>query len=189
MHGYELLNILNNSPIVAAIKNSEGLENCLSSDCSVVFILYGDVIGISSMVARIKAAGKLAMVHVDLIDGLAARDVAIDFIAKNTNADGIISTKPNLIRRAHTCGLLTVQRFFVLDSLSLASIEKQIPLDSADVIEVLPGVMPKIIKHLYRTTGKQIIAGGLISDKEDIVAALDAGAIAISSTNTDVWFM
>ncbi|NLM61842.1 MAG: glycerol-3-phosphate responsive antiterminator, partial [Clostridiales bacterium] len=36
---------------------------------------------------------------------------------------------------------------------------------------------------------KPIIAGGLISDKEDIITALAAGAIAISSTNHDVWFM
>ena len=33
-----------------------------------------------------------------------------------------------------------------------------------------------------------VIAGGLISDKEDIIAALDAGAAAISSTNPAIWF-
>lgn len=42
------------------------------------------------------------MVHVDLIDGLAARDVAVDFIAKSTRADGIIDS--NLVRRAKTQG-------------------------------------------------------------------------------------
>ena len=34
-----------------------------------------------------------------------------------------------------------------------------------------------------------IIAGGLISEKEDVINALDAGAIAISSTNQQVWNM
>ena len=34
-----------------------------------------------------------------------------------------------------------------------------------------------------------IIAGGLISDKESVVAALSAGAIAVSSTNHGVWEM
>ena len=34
-----------------------------------------------------------------------------------------------------------------------------------------------------------VIAGGLISDKEDIIAALDAGAAAISSTNPAIWFL
>ena len=34
-----------------------------------------------------------------------------------------------------------------------------------------------------------VIAGGLISDKEDVIEALDAGAISVSTTNQDVWFM
>lgn len=189
MKNNKLCDILNEYPVVAAVKNPSELEGALASDCKVIFTLYGDIVGITEMVLKIKAADKLAMVHVDLIDGLAARDVAVDYIAKNTSADGILSTKPNLIRRAHLLGLLTIQRFFVLDSLSLANINKQLPLEAADAIEVLPGVMPKVINQLVRTSGKPIIAGGLIVDKEDIVAALDAGAIAISSTNSKVWSM
>ena len=60
---------------------------------------------------------------------------------------------------------------------------------SADFLEVLPGVMPKIIRQLARECDKPIIAGGLIRDKEDVVGALSAGAVAISSTNPDVWFL
>ncbi|MEG2499451.1 MAG: glycerol-3-phosphate responsive antiterminator, partial [Oscillospiraceae bacterium] len=32
-----------------------------------------------------------------------------------------------------------------------------------------------------------IIAGGLITDKEDVMNALSAGAVAVSSTNSAVW--
>ncbi|MEG1720939.1 MAG: glycerol-3-phosphate responsive antiterminator, partial [Pseudoflavonifractor sp.] len=39
------------------------------------------------------------------------------------------------------------------------------------------------------TTGKPIIAGGLIADKEDVTSALSAGAIAVSSTNREIWFL
>ena len=41
---------------------------------------------------------KRQMVHVDLITGLSGKEVAVDFIKNNTLADGIISTKPALIR-------------------------------------------------------------------------------------------
>ena len=34
-----------------------------------------------------------------------------------------------------------------------------------------------------------VIAGGLISDKEDIIAALDAGAASISTTKEELWFL
>ena len=184
-----LIELLDDSPVIAAVKNLDGLEKSLASECRVVFILFGDLVEIAEIVDRVKSAGKLAMVHIDLIDGLSPRDVAVDFIAKNTDADGVISTKSNLVRHAKDRGLFTVQRFFVLDSISLANIGKQLPLESADLIEILPGVMPKIIRQLSGSTGKPIIAGGLISDKEDIMNALEAGAVAISSTNEKIWFM
>ncbi len=184
-----LLELLNGSPVIAAVKDMDGLEKCLTSDCRVVFVLFGDLVGIGQIIDKVKSAGKLVFVHIDLIDGLSPRDVSVDFIAGNTGADGIITTKANLARRAKALGLLAVQRFFVIDSISLANIEKQMPLDAADLIEILPGVMPKIIRRLEKSTGKPIIAGGLIMGKEDILAALDAGAIAISSTDRDVWFM
>ena len=51
------------------------------------------------------------------------------------------------------------------------------------------GLMPKIIRRVAQLTGKPVIAGGLISDKEDVTAALSAGAVAVSTTNPAVWRM
>ncbi len=152
-------------------------------------MLFGDLVSIKDIIAKVKSTGKLAMVHVDLIDGLASKDIAVDYISKNTNADGIISTRPNIVRRAKICGLLAIQRFFLLDSIALDNIAKQPSLKDADAIEILPGLMPKVIRKLVSGIEKPIIAGGLITDKEDIVNALNAGAIAISSTDRRTWFM
>lgn len=181
--------ILSETPIVVAIKDFDGLEKCIDSESRIVFILFGDICNIAGIVKRIKEANKLAFIHIDLIDGLTNKDIAVDFISKTTEADGIISTKPNQIKYAKSLGLITIQRFFIIDSIALNNVTKQIALGYADLIEVLPGVMPKIIKRLVATTDIPIIAGGLITDKEDILAALDAGATAVSSTNTDIWFM
>jgi len=189
MNGEEFIEYLRANPIVAAIKDEEGLSNCLTSECQVVFILSGNLNDIAETVFRIKRAGKLAMVHVDLIDGLAARDAAVDFIARTTSADGIISTRPGIMRYAKNCGLLTVQRFFVIDSIALNNIIKQPAANAADAIEILPGTMPKIIHKIVMGVGKPVIAGGLITDKEDILGALEAGAIAVSSSNQNTWIM
>ena len=70
------------------------------------------------LVRRIHAAGKLAVVHIDLVDGLSAREVAVNSLIALCHPDGIISTHPSLIRRARHQGLLTIQRAFILDSLS-----------------------------------------------------------------------
>ncbi len=183
----QLLECFDEVPIVAAAKSEQELAECLESRSRVIFLLFGTICTIAGLTAQVKAKGKIAIVHLDLIDGLAPKDVSVDFIASETRADGIISTKNSVIRYAHQKGLLTIQRYFLLDSRVLENMEKN--SSPADFYEVLPGVMPKIIRQLVKTTGKPIIAGGMIRDKEDVMNALSAGAVAISSTNRDVWFM
>lgn len=177
------------SPVIAAVKDGAGLEvSCKAEEIQVLFILFGDICNITQIVKKAKDAGKLVFVHMDLIQGLSAKDVAVDFIKKNTQADGIITTKPALIPRAKELGLCTVLRFFVLDSLALENVQRQQGV-KPDFIEILPGVMPKIIRRLCKHSRVPIIAGGLIADREDVVNALDAGAFSVSTTNQQVWFM
>jgi glycerol uptake operon antiterminator len=175
---------LHHTPVILAVKSMDGLEQNLAKSGRIMFVLFGDILNIPGIVAKIKDQEKIALVHIDLIDGLASRDIVVDFIAENTRADGILSTKANLLKHAKSRGLLTVQRFFVLDSLSLVSIEKQFPLDHADAVEILPGGMPKVIRRIVRMINKPVIAGGLVVDKEDVQRALEAGAVSVSSSNS-----
>lgn len=178
------------SPVIAAVKDFEGLEKCCNiQEIRVVFILFGDVCNIGEIVNRIRKTGKIAMVHIDLITGLSSKEIAVDFIHKQTEASGIISTKPVMIRRAKELGLFTILRFFVIDSMAFENVSKQCNQVRPDFIEVLPGVMPKITKKLCKMSNVPVIAGGLVMDKEDVMSALSAGAISVSTTNQDVWFM
>ena len=127
--------------------------------------------------------------HADLIEGMTAKDIAANFIAQRTQADGIISTKPALIKRARELSLYTTLRVFVLDSMAFENIEHQMAVARPDIIEILPGLMPKVIRRVCRLVRVPVIAGGLISDKEDVMAALSAGAISVSTTNPKVWLM
>ena len=179
---YELLNAC---PVIAAAKNEEGLRHSLDADCRVVFVLYGSVADIPDIVGRIDEAGKTPVVHIDLVDGLAAREPAVDYIRLRTAAAGIISTKGVLIKRAREVGLIAIQRFFLLDSMALTNIEKQVKANHPDLIEVIPGAMPKVIRWLSQGLELPVIAGGLIRDREDAENALSAGARAISSSNAE----
>ena len=191
--GREFVEAIEAAPIVAAVKDYQGLEKCLTSDVDAVFILYGDICTIADIVARIKDAGKIAMVHMDLITGLSPKDVSTDFIRKYTRADGIITTKGNLISHAKEIGLATVLRYFVLDSMALINIERQSHQSresQPDIIEILPGiVVPKMVRKICAMSRVPVICGGLIQDREDVMNALSAGACAISTTSSEVWFM
>lgn len=183
----EFLDALYDCPVVASVKDEQGLEAALGTGCRVVFLLFGSLLDLPAHVDRVKAEGKLVLVHLDLVEGLAPREISVDFIARNTQADGIITTRPQLARRAKTLGLVALQRVFLLDSMAVDSLRRQLEQDSCDVVEVLPGVMPKVIRQLAGTVRKPIIAGGLIQDKEDVTGALAAGALAVSSTKREIW--
>lgn len=187
----EFYDAVETNPVIAAVKNDAGLQAAVEmEEIQVIFVLYGDVCTIPEILERIKAAGKKAMVHIDLIAGLSAKEISVEFIARQTRADGIITTKPALVRRAKELGIFAVLRFFVIDSLALKNIENlemQCGTSRPDFIEVLPGVMPKVLGRIAKVSRIPMIAGGLITEKEDVIAALSVGAIAVSSTNQDVW--
>ena len=178
-----------NCPVIAAIKDEEGLKKCIHSEIQIVFVLYGDICSIGDIVSQLKQAGKTVIVHLDLITGLSSREIAVTYLKSVTHADGIISTKPAVIRQAKEEGLFAIMRFFVIDSIAFDSIYRQTESVHPDMIEILPGVMPKVIRRICQNSRVPVIAGGLISDKEDIIAALNAGAVSISTTNQTVWLM
>ena len=169
---------LEETPIIAAIKNMDDLELCCSlEEIRVVFVLFGDICTIRTIVKRLKDAGKIAIVHVDLIVGLSSKEIVVDFIKMSTEADGIISTKVPLIRRGNELNFITVQRCFLLDSMAYENLRQQ----------QHPGIMPQVISKMCKVSKAPIIAGGLISEKESVMSALSAGAMAVSSTNHEVW--
>lgn len=185
----ELMDAIQETPVIAAVKDDDGLQNALQNEnIRVVFILYGDICSIASIVQRIHAAGKFAIVHVDLIAGLASKEVAVDFIRSQTEADGIISTRPVV----HPPGQRT----------RVAAIPPGVPAglhlagEPGQDARQPPGLSGHPAWHHAQNSapglrGRQSAGahGGLIADKEDVMAALDAGATAISTTNQAVWNM
>lgn len=187
MNKTEFMDVLYESPIIAAIRDAEYLEVALTSECRVLFFMCGTLCTIGELTQRAREAGKLVFVHLDLIDGLSNQNTAaIDFLLKHASVDGIISTKASMIAYAKKMNLLTIQRYFLLDSMSLNNL-MNLSSGAADAIEALPAVLPKVFRKILKERNLCLIAGGLISDKEDIVSVLNAGAIAVSTTNEALW--
>jgi glycerol uptake operon antiterminator len=177
------------NPVIAAVKDEEGLERCLElEDIRIVFLLFGNILNIGELVARVKAKDKLALVHADLIDGLSNREIAVDFLKKSTGTDGILSTRPGFIRRAKALHMCTVLRVFMIDSMALENVGNSDAV-RPDFIEIMPGISPNTIKKVCCAVGTPVLAGGLIACKEDVIRALEAGATAVSTTNREVWIV
>lgn len=178
---------MDNSPVIAAVKNMEMLENAVNSPCEIIFMLSGDIFNLADAVKRAHENGKMIFIHIDLIEGFSRDAVALRYIHENISPDGIISTKAGLIKIAKEMGMLTVRRFFIIDSLSIDNVVNATIAEKSDAIEIMPGVMPKIISKLKKKIKTPMIAGGLISEKEDVIGALQAGANGVSTTAENVW--
>lgn len=174
-------------PVIPEIKNDEWLEALPDSDSDLAYILYGDICSIADIVARVREMGKLPIVHVDLIVGLSAKEISVDFIKKYTKAAGIISMKPALIKRANELGMFTIQRFYMIEGLTYANVAKNVKTSNPDVVEFMPAGLSKLIRYLVELIDKPIVASGLTQDQEDIIHALKAGALAIATTNRGLW--
>ena len=179
---HPLAETLLDEPVIAAVKTDDALTAALASPCSTVFLLASTLLNVGELVRRIHAAGKLAVVHIDLVDGLSAREVAVNSLIALCHPDGIISTHPSLIQ-----GLLTIQRAFILDSLSLNNLSGQLEQGKPDFVEILPGIMPRVITEISTRTRVPVIAGGLLRDKADVMAAMRAGASAVSTSAPELW--
>ncbi|MFZ5969659.1 MAG: glycerol-3-phosphate responsive antiterminator [Bacillota bacterium] len=175
------------NPIIAAVNHPEKLEQAIQSPCEIVFLMTGSIFDLKNTVERVKSNGMDIYIHIDLMDGFSKDEVALRYIHDAIKPDGIITTKANLIKIAKKLDMFVIQRLFILDSLSLETGIKSIHVTKPDAIEILPGIMPKVIQQIHEETRIPIIAGGLIKDKDDIIQSLKAGAIGISTSSPNVW--
>ena len=185
---HPLIRIMEQNPVVPALKNPAHLDECLRCPSGVVFVLCGDILTIGDIIRRLHEGGKKAVIHADLVNGLASKEIAADFL-HHCGADGIISTRPALIRRGREVGMLTILRVFALDSKAVSNLHNETESGKPDMIEILPGTLPRILSRLSQELRVPLIAGGLLEEKSDIVAALGAGALCVSASDSRLWDM
>lgn len=172
------------NPVIAAVRTDEQYKNALKSDVSAIFMLKADILTIPELIKEKK--DKKVFVHVDMAEGVGKDKKGIELL-KRMGVDGIITTKNSLISCAKDLGLITVQRFFIIDSGSVATALESVSQTKPDFAELMPGVIPKAIKGFIEKTHVPIISGGLIEDKADVISALSAGAEAVSTGKVELW--
>ena len=175
------------NPVIAAVKDISRLEEAINSKSEIIFLLCGNIFNLEDAVKKAKNKNKLIFIHVDLIDGFSKDATALKYINEKIKPDGIISTKNNQLKTAKELGLLTVQRLFIIDSLSIDTIVKVSTAIAPDAVEIMPGIMPRITEKLSTTLKIPVIVGGLISEKSDIEKAVTSGALGASTSDSSLW--
>ena len=186
MRAFELEECLACNPVIAAIQDDKWQE-ALQSPVQVLFYLSADLLTVKERVQQAHDAGKIIMIHIDLAEGIGKDKIGIRYLAQ-CGVDGIISTRAQLIRMAKEQGLLTVQRFFALDSKGMDSIDEMLKNTDPHFMEIMPGVIGKVIRK-FSKGDMSVIAGGLIQTKGEVTEALSCGAAAVSTGQQTLWYL
>ena len=181
-----ILSLLELNPVIAAVR-SDNFFAAMESPCDVVFCLGESIMTVEENVKYAHFKGKKVLVHIDLAEGIGKDAAGVRYLS-GIGCDGIISTRPQMIKCAKKEGMFTVQRFFTLDSQGLESISELLSSSTPSMIEIMPGVITKTISK-FANGSVPVIAGGLIESKEEITAALRSGAVAVSTGKESLWYI
>lgn len=181
-----ILDCLECDPVIAAIRDDRWQE-AIDSPAQVLFYLSAEVLTVAERIRQAHEAGKYVLVHADLAEGIGKDRAGLRYLAQ-CGADGILSTKAQLIRYAKELDLIAVQRFFVLDSRGMESIDEMLRTSCPHLMEIMPGVIGKAIRR-FSSGPIPVIAGGLLQTKAEVTEALRSGATAVSTGDKKLWYL
>jgi len=176
-----------NQSVLPAVHKMKEVEKVLASSHQYMVLLGGHIGQLKHVVDLAKEHGKQVLLHADLIDGLKNDEPAADFLCQSIRPSGIISTRASVVMRTKQRGLIAIQRMFLIDSDAMERSYRMIEKSNPDYIEVLPGIIPEMIKEVKEHTGIPVIGGGLIKTHQHITDALEAGATAITTSRKELW--
>jgi glycerol uptake operon antiterminator len=173
--------------IIPAMRSPGDLAQVLDLGLPAAIMLKGDIFDIERVLDRVR--DQLAvLLHIDLMEGIGRDKAGLSYLKQQFGIAGIVSTRSNLIKEARSLGLISILRFFVLDSAAYTTGVHLLNNLQPDAVEMLPGVaVPYIKDRLAQDVKLPVIASGLIQTVETIHEVLQAGAAAVSTSHAELW--
>lgn len=175
------------SPIVVALRNPRDLPLALASPHRTIFMLGGSLTSLPKIVDIARSHGRDIFVHADLVQGLGRDAQSVQWLAQIVRPTGILSTRASTVLRAKSLGLPVIQRIFLVDSQAFHTGLSVIREIEPDFVEVMPAVATGAIQELVQQAPCPVIAGGLCNSIAHYRAAIQAGAVAVSTSCRALW--
>ena len=183
----QIFEAMRGDKIVASIRGAEQVASLLTAKPKVIFIVKANIMDLPLAVKLLKGHNKYVFVHVDMIEGLGHDGIALEYLTTLMDLDGIITTKGPLIQKANKLGLNTVQRVFMIDSVSINTAVSNVFKYKPDALEVMPGLVPKAIDIIRKSVDIPLITGGMITEEAEVRYMLESDVTCISTTREKLW--
>lgn len=179
--------MLQDQKIIPAISSHQDLKKFLQLPFTYGILMNFQLAQLPDLVKLMKENHKKVLIHSELIRGLSSDEFGAIYLIQSLQVDGIISSKPKVIeicKKRHVIGIL---RFFLKDSISLEQSLEMASKVEPDYLEILPALSIEIIPEIKRQVQVPIFMGGLIRTEAQIIKCLDAGAVAVTTSNPELW--
>jgi glycerol uptake operon antiterminator len=164
-------------PVVATMKK---LEQFLASDLTWCVLQDIHISMLNDMITMLHRNERKALVHIEMINGVANDEYGTEFLCQKLRVDGIISSKAKIIEIAKRNRKLAIQRMFLIDGRSVERGIEMLLKSQPDAVEVMPAVAYKAIPFVKERLNMPLIGGGLLRSKEDIDDGTKAGCVAFT---------
>ncbi|WP_445506836.1 glycerol-3-phosphate responsive antiterminator [Niallia sp. 03190] len=189
--GKVLRNRLEKYKMVAAVKDPKYMERAIEykDNLSAVLLMTGTILTVKRYVDFLQSQGLPVILHVDKIGGLEMDRDGIEFIKRNVKPAAIVTTKTGIIKKAKSSGLYVIQRVFLIDTDVFTNLVKDASKNQivSDMIEVMPCRAPDFLEKLKKVSPVPVITGGLLNAPEHAKKALNRGAMAVTTSNVEMW--
>lgn len=176
-----------NQKIIPAISNFKDLDKFLTTSYEYCIIMNFHIGQLETIVTKIKNNNKKVIVHLDLILGLGNDKYAVEYLCQRIAVDGIITIKHQFIPVIKANKKLAILRMFLIDTSSLNKSMEFVSKTKPDYLEVLPAIAHSAFSRIKDEIGIPLIAGGLISNQEDINNAYSGGADCVTISQSTLW--
>lgn len=185
----DIIDRMNSKKIIASVKTTKNIDSVLKykDQVSASFLMTGTILTVKKFVDVIQNEGIPVFVHGEKIGGLNLNNEGLDFLAKYVKPAGILTTKTSLIKKAKEHGMLVVQRVFMIDSEVYQNVIDQNERLQPDIIEIMPSTLYPVIQSYSQLLKTPVITGGLLSTEDQVCSAINAGALAVSTSNEQLW--
>ena len=177
---------LQRHPVIATIYGLEQVDAFIASDAEVAIVANVELRKLIPLIGQLTKAGKEIVVNIDSCDGLSQDKGGVDYLAE-LRVGGLVSTRVATIQRANRAGLITMQKVFVTDRSNWPRSLKAIEQSDPNLVQLMPAPMLPLIAVDERRALPPIVASGFVCNEADMRAALKSGAVAVSTSDRQLW--
>ncbi len=181
-----MLDLIQRQICIPVVPTMKRLEQFLLTDLSTCVLQDIHISLLPDMISTLHKHERRALVHIDMINGVASDEYGTEYLCQKLKADGIISSKSRIIEVTKRNKKIAIQRMFLIDSKSVDRGIDMLNKSRPDLVEVMPAIAYRIIPTIKQRLNIPIIGGGLLKTKDDIENGLKAGCVAFTVSDLEL---